>query len=173
MSEITLILRNSLFYGAILSAFLSLLIIGSLYYNAEMWAGDYPPDIKKKFGPISDKAKRQQIIISIPFFGALIVSIVLANLRLQSVITYDLAFWMLFLNSFIVVMTFNLVDLLILDGLLLVIRQPDFAILPGTEGMAGYKDFGFHVRGFLVGTVLSLIAGLIAAGIGIAIQSLT
>jgi hypothetical protein len=55
------------------------------------------------------------------------------------------------------------VDLLLLDWPLVAI-VPRFMVLPGTEGSAGYKDYWFHVRGFLVGIVLILVAsGLIAA----------
>jgi hypothetical protein len=31
--------------------------------------------------------------------------------------------------------------------------------------MAGYKEYGYHFRGFLKGTVLSAVAGAIIAGI--------
>ena len=44
-------------------------------------------------------------------------------------------------------------------------------ILPGTEGMAGYKDYGFHFKAFLRGTVLCFIASLVMAGIGMGIQA--
>lgn len=172
MSFLGLILRNSLFYGAILSVFLSILILASLAYNAEMWVGDYPPGIKEKFGPISKKAKRQLIFLSFPFFLALAAAIIFSNLHLRGFIAGDLGFWMYFLNTFIVVETFNLVDLLILDGLVFVVIQPKFAILPGTEGMREYNDFGFHVRGFGIGTIMSLVAAAITAGIGLGLQSI-
>jgi len=44
-------------------------------------------------------------------------------------------------------------------------------ILPGTEGMAGYKDYGFHFKAFLRGTALCFIASLVIAGIAIGIQA--
>jgi len=58
---------------------------------------------------------------------------------------------------------FNVVDLLLLDWPLVAV-VPRFMVLAGTEGSAGYKDYGFHFRGFLVGVVLILVAsGLMAA----------
>jgi len=60
---------------------------------------------------------------------------------------------------------FNAADLLLLDWPLVVL-SPCFIILPGPEGLAGYKDYGFHFRGFLVGAALILIAsGLMAAAV--------
>ena len=38
--------------------------------NAEIWLDDYPPDIREKFGPISQKAKRRKGIVSIFFLLA-------------------------------------------------------------------------------------------------------
>jgi len=35
--------------------------------------------------------------------------------------------------------------------------QPQLIDLLGTEGMAGYKDYGFHLRAFLKGLVGSLL----------------
>jgi len=62
---------------------------------------------------------------------------------------------------------FNVVDLLLLDWPLVAIA-PRFIVLSGTEGSAGYKDYWFHFRGFLVGAVLILgvsaaVAAVVAA----------
>lgn len=56
-------------------------------------------------------------------------------------------------------------DLLIPDWLIFVAIQPKFIILPGTEGAKGYRDYGFHFRAFLKGSLGALIASLIIAGI--------
>ncbi len=61
--------------------------------------------------------------------------------------------------------TFNLVDLLLIDWLLICTITPKFAVIPGTEGMAGYKDYVFHLRGFLIGILISVVTGLLIAGI--------
>jgi uncharacterized membrane protein YjjB (DUF3815 family) len=42
---------------------------------------------------------------------------------------------------------------------------PKFLIIPGTAGMAGYKDYMFHFRGFIIGTILSAIIGAVLAGV--------
>jgi hypothetical protein len=61
------------------------------------------------------------------------------------------------------------VDLVVLDWLVFVTLQPRFVVLPGTEGMAGYRDLRFHVRGFARASVASLvIAAVFAAVVAIA-----
>ena len=42
---------------------------------------------------------------------------------------------------------------------------PKFVVIPGTEGMSGYKDYGFHFRGFIIGTLLSAISAVVIAGL--------
>lgn len=60
---------------------------------------------------------------------------------------------------------FNLLDWLVLDWLICIKIRPGFMILPGTEGLAGYADYGFHFRGFLIGIVISLLISLLFAAI--------
>jgi hypothetical protein len=72
--------------------------------------------------------------------------------------------------TFVMLMVFNLVDLLVLDWLIFVTIRPRIIVLPGTEGMEGYRDYGFHFRAFLKGVVESLVASLLVAGFVIAID---
>jgi hypothetical protein len=62
-----------------------------------------------------------------------------------------------------VLLVFNIYDLLILDWLLFCTIQPRAMILPGTEGMAGYRDYRFHFTGFLKGLGFCLGGGLVIA----------
>jgi hypothetical protein len=165
MPALVVLLQQSLPYGVLLSMVLGSLIWGSIYINPEIWVNDYPPDIRAKFGPIGEKAKRQRAILGLLFFPALAGILLLAVVRLFRLTGGTPGFLPIFITVFTILMVFNLVDLLILDGLIAMVIHPKFMELPGTEGMAGYGDFGFHVRGFLIGTVglgaLSLaIAGL-------------
>jgi hypothetical protein len=151
----------------ILSVLLSLVTKGSLYWNAEIWLSDYPPDIQEKYGAMSAKAKKPKAIVSAFFLAALFGPIVASLLRLNQQIAGASIFWPAFLTTFVMLQVFNIVDLLILDWLIFVTWQPRFLILPGTEGMAGYKDYGFHFKGFVAGTVLWLILSFIVAGLSL------
>jgi hypothetical protein len=144
---------------------LSLLILGSVWFNAEVWVDDYPTDIKKQFGPIGEKAKKQRMLFAIPFILLLLGAIAVLIFRLDRLSRGGLEFGSLFLGIFVLLSVFNLVDLLILDWLIFVTLRPRFVILPGTEGMKGYGDYGFHFRGFLIGLALSLIGSSLVAGV--------
>ena len=91
--------------------------------------------------------------MALGLFGTLIVSIV----RLPLVNEGELTFSAVFLSTAIILLTNNLIDLLILDWLIFVTIQPRFVVLPGTAGLPGYRDYGFHFRQFLKGVVKPIL----------------
>lgn len=135
--------------GTSLSLSIAAVIGLSLRINPEIWVHDYPPDIKEKFGPKSEKARRQTWLAATPFFFLLIGGVVRSNLALKRENGGTLPFKMAFLNTYGLFVYFWLFDLVILDWLLFVTLKPSFIVLPGTEGMAGYDDYGFHLKAAL------------------------
>lgn len=81
---------------------------------------------------------------------------------LPTVAARDLSFTSAFAFFTVMFGTFNVFDWLVIDCAL-VHWQPRFFVLPGTEGMAGYRDHGFHFRGFLLGIPLVAVASALAA----------
>ena len=114
--------------------------------NAEMWLNDYPPDVRDKYGDMSNKARLQRVPLAIAFFGVIIVILAIGGARIVNASPQGSIFWPLFLYGFIALFIFNLYDLLILDWLIFVAIQPAFIILPGTEGLSGYKDYYSHSK---------------------------
>jgi hypothetical protein len=168
MSVVQLIQLGALWgviFGVVFS--IAMLIIGRV--NAEMILNDYPPDIRAKFGPMSEKTRKQANLASLPLLATLGLVVVLGLGQLR-----NLTGGLTFLNTFIVVTTifqmWNLIDLVFLDWFLLMTLKPRFMVLPGTEGMAGYSDFGFHFRKFLNGIVFTLILGGIVTAIALGME---
>jgi hypothetical protein len=65
----------------------------------------------------------------------------------------------------LVLSVFNVVDLAVLDWLVFARLRPRFLVLPGTEGLPGYGDYGFYFKGFLTGIWTSLVGSLLVAGV--------
>ena len=151
--------------GALLSILASISIIGILRFNPRLFLQDYPEEIQAGVPPKTNLEKRQSLITGIPFLLLLFAVPLISTLILKRQSGETISFILLFLNAFGVAFTFNLVDLLLLDWLLFCFVTPSFLVIPGTEGMQAYKDYGFHFRAFLMGTVLSIAAGLVIAGI--------
>lgn len=165
MVNLALLVRSSLISGVVLSLLLGGVIMGSIYVNPEIWVNDYPPDVKRKFGPIGEKAKKQRTVVGIVFFVILLGLLALSIGQLFRSSGGNPGFGAIFLSIWIILMFFNLFDFLVLDWLIMMRVRPKFAILPGTEGMSGYDDYGFLFRGFVIGNVFSLVASLVIAGI--------
>ena len=158
------VVRHALLYGGVLSAVLSVLLLGVLWMNPEILLNDYPPDIQEKHGPMSARSKRQRVPVAI-LIGAVglgIVAMSFSEVRANG--GGKIPFLTAFVHLFVMLSVFNVVDLLVLDWPLVAI-VPGFMVLPGTEGSAGYKDYWFHFRGFLIGTVLILVASGLMAGV--------
>jgi hypothetical protein len=157
--------QNILRDGLILSILATLFILVSIRINPRLWLGDYPQAIREQVAPKSEVEKRLSLWTGIPFLILLIGFPLVSTWRLQALSAAPLPFLSLFLNAAGVAFAFNLVDLLLIDWLVFCSLTPDFIVLPGTKGDPGYKDYGFHFRGFLTGTAFSAVIGLISAGI--------
>ncbi len=66
-----------------------------------------------------------------------------------------------------------MIDLLIVDWLLVCTLQLKLFILPGTEGLAGYRNYAFHGRGFVRGLVLSLVISAVLASLTMLVVGVT
>ena len=164
------LLQNGVVYGTVLSLFMSVAFLGIAYLNPEIWLGDYPPDIRERYGPMSIKARRQRMLAGIPVVSFLLGTIVFSTVRLAQGDGGDSAFFAVLLGTFLMLLVFNVVDLVILDWLIFVTIRPRMIVLSGTEGMEGYHDYGFHFRAFLKGVVGSFAASLVVAGIVVVIK---
>jgi len=158
-------IRKIVLDGAILSFIASLLLIVSLRLNPRIWLQDYPEDIQNKVPPKTEQEKRLSLIFGIPFLVLLAAVPFISTLALKRQDGGDVSFLQLFMNALGVAFAFNLVDLLLLDWLMFCTITPKFVVIPGTEGMEGYKDYSYHFKASMIGTILSVVAGLVIAGI--------
>jgi len=159
------VVNHALIFGVILSAVLFPSVLVLTRINPEIMLKDYPPDIQAKYGPMSERTKRQRLPVGLFFIAVLAGLVVLSFQRIRIFADGDLSFLIAFVHLFVMFSVFNLLDWLILDWLIVVALCPRFIILPGTEGLAGYRDYGFHFRGFLIGCVITFFTSLLVAGI--------
>ena len=85
MPSLTLLLQHGILYGTILSVLMILSFVGAAYLNPEIWLPDYPPDIRERFGPMSERAKRQRRLVGIPTFLLLAGVLVISSVRLAQI----------------------------------------------------------------------------------------
>jgi hypothetical protein len=174
VAEVNMSNWSSLGYSAVMNGLLLSLVLTTLAVLGgavalDMFVNSYPPDIQQKYGPMSPRAARLR-----PYFATLLCIPVLA---VPLVGLFDLqrsmesiGFLQAFAYAGIAVSVFNLFDLLILDWLLFCTIQPCSMVLPGTEGMAGYRDYRFHVIGFGKGLGFTVVGSLLVAVLWTGIQ---
>ena len=158
------IVTHALAFGVILSGALFALILVVLKVNPEIMLNDYPPDVRAKWGPMSRRTRRQRVVASVLVIMVLVGIAFWSTRSLQGRITGDVTFQTASIHFLVMFGTFNLLDWLALDWPL-VYSQPQFIVLPGTEGMAGYRSYWFHFRGFLIGCPIVAVASMLAAAI--------
>lgn len=167
-----LLVQHGFVYGLILSALFTVVLLGAVLVNVEIMQNDYPPDVKKAYGAERNPRTRgERRIFSLLFLFILFGVLCYSMVDLKHSTSMEFNFLTLFILVLIEVFTFNLWDLLIIDWLIFNTLQPKFIFLPGTEGMAGYKDYYFHFKGFLTGIGFSFVSALVLAGIALLISN--
>lgn len=134
--------RDALLFNGLLGV----LLVGTLRWNPEIWVNDYPTDVKEAYGPMPPRVKKQATIVAIPFFLIMFGAIIWSNLQLKRQNGGELSLTAAFANAFALIFSGWFLDLTILDWLMFVRHTPDWVVLPGTEGMAGYDDYMFHLK---------------------------
>jgi hypothetical protein len=147
-----------LLYGLLASLILSAIIFAMSWVNPRLMLRSYPKDVQAAVPPQTAAEKRQTLFWGIPFWLGLLGFPMAAAFAAKAAHSGLLE---IFLSAAGVILLFNLFDWLIVDWLIVCTITPRFMVLPGTEGMAGYKNYGMHFRGFLIGAVLAALLGFL------------
>ena len=151
--------------GALLSVVASTYLLVLLRFKPRMFLRHFPKAIREIVPPRSEKERRLSIMLGVPLGLLFIASIFASALRWRASAQGSLSFWELFAHVFGLFFIFNLVDLLILDWLIVCRFTPRWLIIPGTEQIVMPKEYLYHFKGFLMGTVVSVIGGLAIAAL--------
>ncbi|MEX0678135.1 MAG: hypothetical protein WD063_13720 [Pirellulales bacterium] len=161
-----LLIRRILIDGSILTAIVAPVLVLTLYINPRIALSDYPKDVRAAVPPRTRKELRQGILIAlflipvsiaIPFYSAYLV---------KQQTSGTIAYWMAFVTIFGEYVLVSLFDLIVLDILMFHTWTPRFVVIPGTEGMPGYKHWRPHAKaqltkGNLIISVFSAILALV------------
>lgn len=165
------IVLDSLTAGAILSVLLSILVVVSLRWNPEIWVHDYPPEVQAVLPPKSALAKRQTRWVAAVMFAILFGLIGVLIWRVIVGQGGFPGFWPIAAAIWIALESFNLIDLVIVDWLIIETWRPRFVLVPGAESLYHRRFYGFHFRGFLKGSLGITLASLLIAGLATGIAA--
>ena len=162
-------LSKILIDGGILAIAMSVFLVGLMWYRPRLYLnkGDIPADILAAVPPKTPAEKRLAMLIGVPFIVLALGFPLYSTVGFSYRVGADASFWLLFAHAMGVLLIPFFMDLFVLDWLIFCTITPSFVVYPGTEGFAGYKDYGFHLRAhtrgflFLIPTC-AVIAGLAA-----------
>ncbi|MBA2287455.1 MAG: nitroreductase, partial [Ktedonobacteraceae bacterium] len=132
------IFSTIIIYGIPCSFILCIVILAMLRYNPRLLLQDYPQDVQQKVPPKTPAEKRVSAYWAAVIFIVMLAFPLVAALSLKA---SHHGFLDVFLGTFGVLFLFNLVDLLVMDWLIVCTITPKFLVIPGSEGMAGYKNY--------------------------------
>lgn len=158
-------LSQILIDGLLLSIGLSVVIIGSLYFNPRLWLQDYPPAIIARVPPMTALEKRQRLVVALLFVAVGFVVLFNSLNRFHAENNGTPTLLAVFLHTYSVLLVFNLFDMMILDYLLLTIIRPQFAMIPGSERVdeGSLHLYWFHFNNFLKGLVICAVISAVIA----------
>jgi len=124
---------------------------------------DYPEELQKVIQLPQLKNKKAAYT-----FETIATILIAAFIFWSGIYTYHsnpVSYWIILCHIFIVCMSWNVFDLIVMDWIIFCTWQPKYIVLPGSEGNKAYKDYKFHFVGFLKGSVISIIGSIVIAGI--------
>ena len=143
----------------------SIVVWASFLRRPRVWLHSLPPDILAMAPPKTAAERRMTIwlgaIVLLAFFGVPI----LLTWRLHAERAGGLSFGQALAHLYGVWMVVNAWDLVAIDWPYAYFVDPRRPPIPGTEGAAGYKDYGFHFRAFLKASVFGLAVIIPAAAL--------
>jgi hypothetical protein len=149
--------------GAILTAIVAVILVLTLAINPRIALSDYPEDVKAAVPPRTRKELRQGIVLALLALLPLLAIPLYSTWRIKQS-QDELPYWMAFtviVGEYLMIYMF---DLLVLDWWMFHTWTPKFLVIPGTEGLPGYKNFKPHLKGHLTTgiVILALFSALVA-----------
>lgn len=156
-----MLLRAGLVDGALLSAFMTLVVLGSLRHDPRIWTDDAPPALREQLGPMPRETVRRKWAWGVVMLIGLIA--ISTHLMITG-LPAEAGFVERALVSYVMFETFNLYDAIVLDIGVILLWAPQWAFVPGTRRHPALLDWRFHVRAFLTGVVAGVPFSLVVAG---------
>ncbi len=151
--------------GTILSLVFALVVLAAVCFNPRLARRGLPEDIKREVPPLTRRERLRATPFAILFFAAVVGIPLVSALTLSGQQAGEVPLLVLWVHVFGVLFIASLFDLVVLDWLLYCTITPRRLVIPGTEGMAGYKDYRYHLRAHARGTLLMVVVALLLAAV--------
>ncbi|MBK8033785.1 MAG: hypothetical protein IPK17_30660 [Chloroflexi bacterium] len=142
----------------------TVLVVGSLAYNARLWMHDYPPVIRDLQAPLTAGEKRLQTGLAAVLLVLIVGGLFLSGQALESVSGGSISFVAVFVHLYIIFNVVNLWDAVVLDWFMILVLKPAFVFLPGSEAhMDAYTNWPMHITNYFKGVVIGAVISAVLA----------
>jgi hypothetical protein len=121
-----------------------------------LWLHSLPADIVEMAEPKTTREKAITKFVLLPTY-----LLILPGLSVGSVIWLfndeQFSFWAILIHLYGIWTIVHLWDLIIIDGIAMLIITPDLPPIKGTAGAKGWRNYDFHIRSFGKAVVMSVI----------------
>ncbi|WP_242909616.1 hypothetical protein [Actinomadura terrae] len=153
-------------YGLVLSVVFTVALFAASALSRDFLLNDYPPAIQERYGkPKSARGRRVAALFGLVVWGlAGLPLLTMAMVGLDGALD-GLTFLPAALCAALVFATLTVWDLVVLDWIIFAGLRPHLLVLPGTEGMAEYRDLRFHLDAAIKGSPLIVVVGLVTGAL--------
>jgi hypothetical protein len=164
MLDWQIVARHALIYSLVATAIVvSIMRIDNRIF---FFKAGFPEEVYASVLPFTESELRRSKLLNFLWGFWAVGYPLLSTFHFKEVANLELGFLPLFLHAFLIYLSFWLVDLVLIDGIILCWITPEWVVIPGMVGFPGYKDFRRHLRGhFSRGLLFVAIAALLASGI--------
>ncbi|OLT36983.1 hypothetical protein BJF79_06310 [Actinomadura sp. CNU-125] len=154
-------------YGLALSVAFTAAVFAGAAMSRDFLLNDYPPAIQERYGrPKSVRGRRVAALFGVVVWGLCGLPLMIAAMAgLDGALDDGLTFLPAALCAALVFATLSLWDLVVFDWIIFAGLRPRLLALPGTEGMAEYRDLRFHLGAAIKGSPLIVVVGLVTGSI--------
>lgn len=151
--------------AATVSLFVAL-VLASLAYNPRLWTQDFPEEMQAEMEPLSSTERVARVLLAASLLAVVIgipVHSVLSVKATQGGVTLVAGFF----HVWLVFMSVNLVDLVLIDWAIGVWWEPGFLSTAELDSVQQHNTYRFHLiehlKGTIVLTALALFLGVLVS----------
>jgi hypothetical protein len=161
------VLGYGLSYGLVLSVLFTAGVFAGAALSRDFLLNDYPPAIQRRYGrPKSARGHRTALLFGVFLWAVCGIPLMIGAMTgLDGALPGGLDFLSAAVCAALVFATLAVWDLVVFDWIIFAGLRPRLLVLPGTEGMAEYRDLRFHLVAALKGSPLIVVVGLLTGGI--------
>ncbi|WP_276374196.1 hypothetical protein [Chryseolinea sp. H1M3-3] len=159
-------LTTTLLHGLLICIPFSIFVMITFVGWPRLWLHSLPPDIIKRAAPKTDQEKRITNYVLLPIYLVILPGLsVLSVIYMAKTSLHELSWVATLVHLYAIWIIVHAWDLIVIDGIAMLLIDPAHPPISGTEGASGWKDVRFHFRSFLKAIIMSAIFVVPAATI--------